>query len=317
MFEHPLPLLKRLKLALEEDVGSGDVTTERVAPPGARARAELRAKESGVFSGGYVFPLLLAASGADVDPCCMDSCSPAEWVNAVRKILSRARNKKGPKTDVAFLTACPGPAEAGDRLMAIEGPARILLTAERVGLNLISRLSGVATLTRAFVDACRPRRPEILCTRKTTPLWRDLEKLAVKDGGGKSHRQGLYDMILIKDNHLAAVGGDIRLAMKKARKGKRLPIELEVETLEQFRQALDAAPDYILLDNMSPEQMTKAAFLCRKRFPTGKKPLLEASGNVNLANVRSVAAAGVDRISIGSLTHSVKSLDLALDLKLL
>jgi nicotinate-nucleotide pyrophosphorylase (carboxylating) len=317
MFDHPLPLMDRLKLALKEDVGEGDITTRRVVPEGTRARASLMAKESGIFSGGFIYPLAIIAAGGAVTPDCMNSCASYVWEKTIRKILSDSLSPTAPAVDIEFIAAFPCKVSAGSCLMRMEGPADIILKVERIGLNLITRMSGIATMTRSYVDACLPHHPEILDTRKTTPLWRDLEKLAITDGGGCSHRAGLDTMILIKDNHLSAVGGDIKRAIRKAREGIPVPVEIEVETLEQFKLAVQENPDYILLDNMSTEMMVKAVRSCRKMIPCPQRPKLEASGNVSLKTVKKIAKTGVDRISVGSLTHSVKILDLSLQLELM
>ena len=196
--------------------------------------------------------------------------------------------------------------------MVVSGPTRAILTAERVALNFVQRLSGVATLTEQFVDAIKGAPAKILDTRKTTPGWRRLEKYAVRCGGGQNHRFGLFDMVLIKDNHLAALGGEfpnaIAVAVQRARtKYPRIKIEVEADTLEQVEQAAAAGADIILLDNMTPEQMRGAIKVVNGRART------EASGGVSLGNVRAIAEAGVDFISVGALTHSARAVDIALD----
>jgi nicotinate-nucleotide pyrophosphorylase (carboxylating) len=197
----------------------------------------------------------------------------------------------------------------GQVFATIHGPCRALLTGERVALNFLQRMSGIATLTRRFVEAVEGTRAVILDTRKTAPGLRLLDKWAVRLGGGQNHRIGLYDMALIKDNHIAAVGS-ITEAVKRVRAldERHRPIEVEVTSLEQLREALPLDVDRILLDNMSLDQMREAV-----RAANGKTPL-EASGNVTLDNVAQVAATGVDFISVGALTHSVKALDISLDL---
>ena len=210
---------------------------------------------------------------------------------------------------------------AGDVLAELSGPVRQMLTAERLLLNLVGRLSGVATLTRQFVDAVRGTPARIYDTRKTTPGWRRLEKYAVKCGGGCNHRTGLFDAVLIKDNHLAWMqlrpGDAVRRAREFLRETLRDPtqaetmiIEVEVDTLEQLEDALPAGPDIVLLDNMSLDQLRAAV---ARRDAVDPDIELEASGGVNLRTVRGIAETGVDRISVGALTHSAISLDVALD----
>jgi len=200
----------------------------------------------------------------------------------------------------------------GDKLLRISGPARAILSAERVALNFVQRLSGIATLTAQFVDAIKGTRAQILDTRKTTPGWRRFEKFAVACGGGKNHRLGLFDMILIKDNHLAALRNEkpnaVAAAIQLARKNyPKLKIEVEADTLEQVAQAADASADIILLDNMTPEQMRLAVKTAKGRAKT------EASGGVTLGTVRAIAGSGVDFISVGALTHSARAVDIGLD----
>jgi nicotinate-nucleotide pyrophosphorylase (carboxylating) len=197
-------------------------------------------------------------------------------------------------------------------LLHITGPARALLTAERVALNFVQRLSGVATLTAQFVEAVRGTRAEILDTRKTTPGWRRFEKYAVACGGGRNHRIGLYDLILIKDNHLAALRDEmpnaIAAAVQRARASyPQLKVEVEADTLDQVAQAVDAGADIILLDNMTTDQLRTAVALVAGRAKT------EASGGVNLSTVRAIAEAGVDFISVGAITHSARAVDIGLD----
>jgi nicotinate-nucleotide pyrophosphorylase (carboxylating) len=204
---------------------------------------------------------------------------------------------------------------AGDRLAVISGPMRSLLAVERTALNFLQRLSGIATLTRRFVDAIAGLNCRLLDTRKTTPGWRLLEKYAVRMGGGVNHRMGLHDCVLIKDNHLAALGPKVTAvaeAVRLARDqyGTSLPLEIEVDTLEQLDVALAARPDMVLLDNMSLHHLREAV---RRRDAVAPGVLLEASGGVALTTVRDIAATGVDRISVGALTHSAVALDIGLD----
>ncbi|NUQ64248.1 MAG: carboxylating nicotinate-nucleotide diphosphorylase, partial [Pirellulales bacterium] len=217
---------------------------------------------------------------------------------------------------------------AGAAVARIEGPARALLTAERLVLNLLGRMSGIATLTREYVNAVSGTKARIYDTRKTTPGWRRLEKYAVRCGGGRNHRTGLFDAVLIKDNHLAlgvdpALGIPVRFtpaeAVVRARRflaesaamSQGTPIvEVEVDTLEQLDEVLQAGPDIVLLDNMSPAMLAEAVL---RRDRAGSAAELEASGGVNLVTVRQIALSGVDRISVGALTHSAVSLDVGLD----
>lgn len=201
----------------------------------------------------------------------------------------------------------------GTRLATVEGSLREIFAAERTALNFLQRLSGVATLTRRFVDAAAGFPARILDTRKTTPGWRLLEKYAVRMGGGTNHRLGLYDGILIKDNHLAGLGGDVQLAVELARAApgnETYPVEVEVDTLDQLEAALAARADIVLLDNMTPEMMRRAVLRRDAASPDTK---LEASGGVTLATIGAIAETGVDRISVGALTHSAPALDIALD----
>jgi nicotinate-nucleotide pyrophosphorylase (carboxylating) len=199
--------------------------------------------------------------------------------------------------------------------MTIAGPARVLLSAERVALNFVQRLSGVATLTAQFVGVIRGTGAQILDTRKTTPGWRRFEKYAVVCGGGRNHRLGLHDMVLIKDNHLAALRdatpNGIAAAVQRARRSyPKLQVEVEADTLEQVDQALAAGVDLILLDNMNLEQLRSAVLKCKGGAKT------EASGGVNLDSVRAIAECGVDFISVGALTHSAPAVDIGLDFEI-
>ncbi|MBX6341097.1 MAG: carboxylating nicotinate-nucleotide diphosphorylase [Thermomicrobiaceae bacterium] len=271
-----------IRLALEEDVGGGDITTQATVPPETRAVGRFLAKAPGVLSGLAV----AAAVFAEVDPA------------------------------VAFrpLARDGDPLVPGAVFAEVAGPARSVLTAERVALNFLQRLSGVATLTARYVEAVRGTRARIIDTRKTTPGMRLLEKAAVRHGGGHNHRVGLSDGILIKDNHLAAIGGPDRIAraVAAARAGAphTLRVEVEVTSLDELDQALAAGADVVLLDNMSVEEMAEAV-----RRAAGRA-LLEASGGITLETVRAVAETGVDLISVGALTHSAPALDISLELEL-
>jgi nicotinate-nucleotide pyrophosphorylase (carboxylating) len=266
--------------ALAEDIGSGDVTTLALVPASAIGQADLVAREPLVLAG---LPLAEAAF--------------RELSQAVRLQRRAADGQR---------------LAAGSILLHLAGPARPLLSAERVALNFLGRLSGIATLAAQFVAAVAGTPAKILDTRKTTPGWRRLEKYAVACGGGHNHRLGLSDSVLIKDNHLAALAGEspnpIQLAIQRARaQCPALAVEVEAQTLAQVRQALAAGADVILLDNMSVGQLRQAVATVAGRAKT------EASGNVNLSTVRAIAETGVDFISVGALTHSARAMDIALD----
>jgi nicotinate-nucleotide pyrophosphorylase (carboxylating) len=269
-----------VRLALAEDIGSGDATTLATVPANATAKAVMRARE----------PLVVAGIG----------------------FAEIAFRELSPKIKIEMLARDGQRIAAGKTLLKISGPARAILTAERVALNFVQRLSGVATLTSQFVGAIRGTRAQILDTRKTTPGWRRFEKYAVACGGGKNHRLGLFDMILIKDNHLAALRNEkpsaIAAAVARARKKfPKLKIEVEADTLKQVEQAVDASADFILLDNMDLKQLRQAVKIVNGRAQT------EASGGVNLKTVRAIAKTGVDFISVGALTHSARAVDIGLD----
>jgi nicotinate-nucleotide pyrophosphorylase (carboxylating) len=273
-----------LRSALDEDLDTvGDLTSQAVIPPALGGRAALAARSPGVLAG----------------------------LPAIRMVLA--------EVDVALRLEAyldDGDAlAAGAAIAQISGPMRSLLSAERTALNFLQRLCGVATLTRRYVDAVAGLPCRILDTRKTTPGWRLLEKYAVRCGGGTNHRMGLYDGVLIKDNHLAALGSGpdrVAEAVRRARDcyGTRVPLEVEVDNLEQLDVALRAGPDVVLLDNMSLADLREAV---RRRHDAAPGVLLEASGGVSLATVRDIAATGVDRTSVGALTHSAPALDIGLD----
>ena len=266
-----------IQRALAEDIGDGDVTTLCTIPAEAVTRGEFIAKAPGVIAGLEVAAraFALVDSRARLTPCVADG------------------DRVEPKTVIATVT----------------GPGRALLTGERVALNFLQRMSGIASLTRRYVKAVQFSKAVILDTRKTAPGLRHLDKWAVRIGGGQNHRLGLYDMALIKDNHIAAVGG-LTEAVARVRAGddRRREIEVEVKTLAELREALSLKVDRILLDNMSLEEMREAVHLTAGRVP------LEASGGVNLDTVAAIAATGVDYISVGALTHSVTALDISLEL---
>lgn len=271
-----------IQLALEEDIGSGDITGRATIPAEIQANGHFLAKSPGVISGLEVARLVFAELDTAVvlDPVVSDG------------------DQVSPGTVLAYL----------------RGPARSVLAGERVALNFIQRLSGVATATARYVSAIRGTRARIIDTRKTTPGMRVLEKEAVRHGGGHNHRFGLADGVLIKDNHLAAIGGQDRIARAIMAAREIAPhtmrIEVEVTTLEELDQALAARADVVLLDNMTIAEMAEAV------QRTAGRALLEASGGITLETVREVAETGVDLISIGALTHSSPSLDISLDFEL-
>jgi nicotinate-nucleotide pyrophosphorylase (carboxylating) len=272
--------LELVRQALREDIGAGDATTLATVPAEAVAAAVMTAREPLVVCG---LPLAEAV---------FKEVSGAIEIDRQAEEGQRAKR--------------------GESLMRLRGPTRALLTAERVALNFVQRLSGVATLTARFVEAVAGTKARILDTRKTTPGWRQLEKYAVTQGGGGNHRFGLYDRILIKDNHLAALRGEppnaIEAAVRRARaKYPQMEVEVEADTLEQVEQALLARADIILFDNMTVEDLRAAVWLVNGRAKT------EASGSVSLSSVRAIAETGVDFISVGALTHSARASDIGLD----
>lgn len=265
--------------ALAEDIGHGDITTRALVPEDARCTAVLTAKEDGVLSGMAAFRAAFEQVGA----------APSDWDG-----LSDG-----------------GLFAAGDRLAAFSGNTRAVLSAERTALNFVQRLSGIATLTRKYVDALAGLDCQVCDTRKTTPLLRHLEKDAVRHGGGANHRFNLTDGILIKENHIAAAGG-IAEAISRARAHVHhlVRIEVEVTSLAALKEALNARADVIMLDNMDLTTMAAAVALNEKR--TAGRVDLEASGNVSLGGIRAIAETGVDFISVGALTHSAAAVDLSL-----
>jgi len=269
-----------VRAALAEDLGSGDVTTLATVPVGAKSVALMNARE----------PLVVAG---------------IQFAEIVFRELS-------PKIKIKNFVRDGQKVAAGKTLLKISGSSRAILSAERVALNFVQRFSGVATATAEFVDLVSHTKAKILDTRKTTPGWRRFEKYAVKCGGGKNHRLGLFDMVLIKDNHLAALQNvkpnAIAAAVFRARKKfPKLKVEVEADTLEQVAQAADAGADIILLDNMTPTQLRQAVKIVQGRSHT------EASGGVNLKTVRAIAGSGVDFISVGAITHSAPAVDIGLD----
>jgi nicotinate-nucleotide pyrophosphorylase (carboxylating) len=271
-----LPVVKE---ALREDIRSGDVTTNSLIPDGTTATASMNFRESGVVC------------GLDIARATFEELDCLAFIEVPANDGERV--------------------ESGTEVLRVEGEARAILTAERVALNFIQRLSGVATLTQQFVQAVAGTNAKIIDTRKTTPGLRLLEKYAVRCGGGRNHRYALDDMILIKDNHIALCGG-ITKAVRRAREysGHAMKVEVECDTLEQVAQAAQAGADIILLDNMTTDEL-KAAVQA-----IGGRAISEASGGVNLQTVRAIAETGVDIISVGALTHSVRALDIGLDIEI-
>ncbi|TWA63762.1 nicotinate-nucleotide pyrophosphorylase [carboxylating] [Azospirillum brasilense] len=275
---HPLTYEPIVRAALAEDLGrAGDITTDSIVPADAVATARVAARKDG------------RVAGLEVALSAFRTLDPA----------AELRVEHGDGADVA----------AGATIATVTGRARALLTAERTALNLLGRLSGIATATRALVREVEGTRARIVCTRKTTPGLRVLEKQAVRLGGGFNHRFGLDDAVLVKDNHIAVAGG-IRPAVERVRAaiGHMVKVEVEVDTLAQLDELLTLPVDVVLLDNMDPETLRRAVAMVDGRMVT------EASGNVTLSTVRAIAEAGVDMISVGWLTHSAPNLDVGLDM---
>jgi nicotinate-nucleotide pyrophosphorylase (carboxylating) len=276
----PLPAIMfepLVRMALLEDLGrAGDLTTNAIVPADHLDTMVLATRQPGIIA------------GLDLAVLAFQLIDPAIQVKIERPDGSAV--------------------QAGDVIASVSGPGRGLLTAERTALNFLSHLSGVATATRSVVEAVREHKARIVCTRKTTPGLRALEKYAVRAGGGSNHRFGLDDAVLIKDNHIAIANG-IRPAIERVRAsvGHLVKVEVEVDTLDQLAQALDLGVDAVLLDNMSPEQLAKAVAM------VGGRAITEASGRITPATAPAVAASGVDLISIGWLTHSAPVLDIGLD----
>lgn len=275
-----------IELALNEDLDTtGDVTTNSIVPEDVESRAVLRCKSNGVIVAGL-------------------------------PIAERVFKLVEPRLEFKIIKPDGSLCQAGEEIASVEGPARGILTGERTALNFLQRLSGIATTAHRYAAALEGSKTTLLDTRKTTPGYRNLEKYAVAVGGGTNHRIGLYDRVMIKDNHrvLAALGGGdhaIDWAVKQARKAyPDLEIEVEADTIDEARQAAEAGVEYILLDNMSDEQMEEALKLIAGRAKT------EASGNVTIERLPRIAAVGVDFVSSGALTHSVKAADISLDMEL-
>lgn len=277
----PEEIRRAVRAALAEDIGRGDVTTLATIPRNSTSCAVMRARE----------PLVLAGIALAEESFRQRATGR---LRLLRPIADGAR------------------VAAGAEILRVKGPTQALLSAERVALNFVQRLSGVATLTARFAAELRGTRAQVLDTRKTTPGWRRFEKYAVACGGGRNHRIGLFDMVLIKDNHLAALRdakpNAIAAAVQRARKKfPKLKVEVEADTLAQVAQAADAGADIILLDNMTTAQLKRAVKLVRGRAQT------EASGGVNLKTIRAIAQTGVDFVSVGALTHSARAVDIGLD----
>lgn len=273
---------REVRRFLAEDIGRGDVTSDRVVPRAARAEALMIAREACVVAG---LPLARAVFLA-VDP----------------ELAFAERASDGDRV------------AAGAILARIEGPAGPILSGERVALNLVQRLSGIATVTRAYVDAIAGTGASVSDTRKTTPGLRVFEKYAVHVGGGRNHRMGLYDAILIKDNHRAIAGGAAAaVAAARQSNGDAMPIQVEIDALADLPRVLDLGVEAVLLDNMTPAE-TAAAVALARAHPKGRGCWIEASGGITLATVRGYAEAGVDTISVGALTHSAPAVDIALDI---
>jgi len=267
-------IIAGIRRALGEDIGSGDVTTNSIVPSEAGATAQIVAKQDGIVSGLAV-------------------------AQAVFLLLSCDMRFHSTLSDGVHVVG-------GQTLLELTGPARAILSGERTSLNFLGRMSGIATLTRQFVDAVAGTQARILDSRKTAPGLRAIDKLAVQHGGGNNHRFGLYDMVLIKNNHID-YSGSLSRAVDLARAGEHnLEIEIEVRTIEEMEEALTLGVERILLDNMSHEELRRSVQLCAGRAE------LEASGNVSLENVRAIAETGVDFISVGALTHSAKAFDVSL-----
>ncbi len=270
--------------ALDEDLGRGDITSRAVVRAGVKARGSFMAKQDFVLA------------GLEVADAVFTSFDPYLQIES---------------------TAGDGDEIKSGKIFArTTGEAQVLLAAERVALNFLQHLSGIATITRSYVEAIAGTSTRIVDTRKTTPGLRLLEKYAVTVGGGYNHRLGLDDGVLIKDNHLA-IAGSVTEAVRRAREsvGHLHKIEVEVATLEQVGEALDAKADILLLDNMTPDLVRRAIEVIREREPDETRTLTEASGGINLANVRDYAEAGVDLISIGALTHSAPAVDICFKVK--
>jgi len=275
-----------IRLALKEDIGRGDITTKTLIPPHQKAQAVIIAKQDGIIAG---LPL----------------------ISRVYRILDK-RIRVSPKVREG------SKAKKGQAIAIIRGPARAILTGERTVLNFLQRLSGIATLTNQFVQKVKKYRVKILDTRKTIPGWRVVDKYAVRVGGGINHRMGLYDAVLVKNNHLVTMLSRqerdynvIAKVLTKLHRVRHKPIEIEVRNLRELQVALKGKPDIIMLDNMRPSQVKQAVKFRNQARPP--RPLLEVSGGINLKNITQFARTGVDFVSIGTLTHSAPALDISME----
>lgn len=270
--------LTMIRIALAEDVRTGDVTSLWTIPDNQRETARLIAKEEGVLAGLPVIEMVFKELRADVN--------------------------------VTLFKKDGDTVQKGDLIAELEGPTRDLLTGERTLLNFIQQLSGVATVAHRFQEALKPGKTKVLDTRKTIPGFRTLQKYAVRVGGGSNHRMGLFDMVLVKDNHIAACGGVLEaLAVVKKNNVQNLMVEMEVENLEDLQKLLHQGVNVIMLDNMSNAMMAEALKMIRE---SGEKILVEGSGNMTLERAKEIATLGLDYISVGALTHSVKALDISM-----
>jgi len=276
-----------IREALQEDIGKGDLTTRLCIPKERRCRGKVIVREEAVVAGLWLLPLI--------------------FNRLDRKVKVRLLAKEGKKVP------------RNELLATLEGPAGSILTGERVSLNFLSHLFGIATLTRRYLQQVKPYRMKILATRKTTPGWRFLEKYAVQMGGGEIHRMGLYDEVLVKENHLLIASKSWRHAdtlrgwIQKVRRGvpKGIKIVVEAQTLREARGLLSASVDKILLDNLTPKQIRKVVLLRNRK---GKRPLLQASGGVTLETIRKIAGTGIEEVSVGRLTHSAPAVNISVDI---
>ncbi|MDF1612576.1 carboxylating nicotinate-nucleotide diphosphorylase [Stygiobacter electus] len=271
-------IIKIVKIALQEDIGSGDITTNLIVSNNQKGFATIYAKEDGIVAGLFVARLVFKT---------FDD-----------KIIFKALTKDGNKIS------------CGEKLAEIKGNLKSLLTGERVALNFLQRMSGIATITSKFVKQLEGTNTRLLDTRKTAPCLRMLDKYSVKIGGGTNHRFGLYDMVLIKDNHIKTAGSITKaVTLVKSKLKNKIKIEVETTSLEEVKEALANKIDIIMLDNMSIDTMKEAIKLINGKVKT------EASGNITLENIREIALTGVDFISVGALTHSVKALDISMKIE--
>ncbi|MFO7792458.1 MAG: carboxylating nicotinate-nucleotide diphosphorylase [Candidatus Saliniplasma sp.] len=261
--------------AIEEDIGTGDITTERVVDDEEVSSASITFKEDGVLAGIPVVDMVFQEVDEDLD------------ITVLRKDGDKVK--------------------AGEKVAEITGRTKSILIGERLALNFLQRLSGIATNTSKYVGKVKGYDVDIVDTRKTTPNLRVLEKYAVRVGGGVNHRMGLYDAVLIKDNHIRSAGG-VKEAIERVNTGHTVKVEVEIESLDEIEDALEAGADIIMLDNMKTDEMRKAVDII------GDRAFAEASGGITLENIREVAETGVDVISVGALTHQIRSIDISLDL---